>query len=139
ATKYDAPRLVRSTMTDAPLVPLRAQPLAGIRVLDLTQVYDGPYATFLMAMAGADVVKIEPPGGELLRRRDKASGAGVPFAMLNANKRSLVLDLKSPRGRVLLLDLARRADVLIENYAPGVMDRLGLGYETVAAMNPRII
>jgi len=126
-------------MIDAPPVPHLTQPLAGIRVLDLTQIYNGPYATFLMAMAGADVVKIEPPGGELLRRRDKASGAGVPFAMLNANKRSLTLNLKTVRGKALLLDLARRADVMIENYAPGVMERLGLGYDAVCATNPRII
>lgn len=114
-------------------------PLAGIRVLDLTQIYNGPYATFLMAMGGADVIKVEPPKGEFLRRRDARSGAGVPFAMLNANKRSVSLNLKSERGRELFLELARSADVVAENYAPGVMDRLGLGYEALRAVNPRII
>src|SRR5690606_37171184 len=104
-------------------------PLAGVRVLDLTQIYNGPYATFLMAMAGAEVIKIEPPGGEHLRRRDARSGAGVPFAMLNANKRSVSLNLKSADGVALFLKLAATADVVIENYAPGVMDRLGVGYE----------
>lgn len=115
------------------------QPLDGIRVLDLTQIYNGPYATFLMAMAGAEVIKVEPPGGEFLRRRDARSGAGVPFAMLNANKRSISLNLKSPRGRDLFLDLARDADVIAENYAPGVMDRLGLGYAAIKAINPRVV
>lgn len=114
-------------------------PLSGVRVLDLTQIYNGPYATFLMAMAGADVIKVEPPGGEFLRRRDARSGAGVPFAMLNANKRSISLNLKAARGRKLFLELARTADVVAENYAPGVMDRLGVGYEVVQAINPRII
>ena len=114
-------------------------PLAGLRVLDLTQIYNGPYATFLMAMAGAEVIKVEPPGGEFLRRRDARSGAGVPFAMLNANKRSISLNLKAPRGRAMLLDLVRQADVLAENFAPGVMERLGLGYDVVQAINPRII
>lgn len=117
-------------------VPL---PLQGVLVLDLTQIYNGPYATFLMAMAGADVVKVEPPGGEFLRRRDARSGAGVPFAMLNANKKSISLNLKTTRGREIFLDLARTADVVVENYAPGVMSRLGLGYEEVSKANPRIV
>jgi len=114
-------------------------PLAGIRVLDLTQIYNGPYATFLMAMAGAEVIKVEPPGGEFLRRRDARSGAGVPFAMLNANKKSVSLNLKAARGKELFLELVRTADVVVENYAPGVMDRLGLGYEVLRAQNPTLI
>lgn len=114
-------------------------PLSGIRVLDLTQIYNGPYATFLMAMAGADVIKVEPPGGEFLRRRDARSGAGVPFAMLNANKRSISLNLKSSRGREMFLDLVRSADVVAENYAPGVMDRLGIGYDEVSKINPKVV
>ena len=91
-------------------------PLQGITVLDLTQIYNGPYATFLMAMAGAEVIKIERPGGEFLRRRDAHSGAGVPFAMLNANKRSLSLNLKSNKGRMIFLDLVKRTDVVAENF-----------------------
>lgn len=122
---------------DAP-DPSRA-PLAGITVLDLTQIYNGPYATFLMAMAGAEVVKIEPREGEFLRRRDARSGAGVPFAMLNANKRSVTLDLKTDRGRALFLGLTRDADVIVENFAPGVVDRLGIGYDAAKAVNPRIV
>lgn len=118
--------------------PARA-PLDGIRVLDLTQIYNGPYATFLMAMAGAEVIKIEPREGEFLRRRDARSGAGVPFAMLNANKRSVTLDLKGQRGKEIFLALVRDADVVVENFAPGVVDRLGIGYEAAKAENPRII
>ena len=114
-------------------------PLEGVTVLDVTQIYNGPYATFLMAMAGAEIIKVEPPGGEFLRMRDARSGAGVPFAMLNANKRSASLNLKSERGRELFLKLAENADVVAENYAPGVMARLGLDYETLRAVNPRII
>ena len=114
-------------------------PLSGIRVLDLTQIYNGPYATYLMAMAGADVIKIEPPGGEHLRKRGANSGAALPFAMLNGNKSSLTLNLKSPEGRDLLLRLIETADVLVQNFAPGVMDRLGLSSEVLRACNARII
>ncbi|MGE0797057.1 MAG: CaiB/BaiF CoA transferase family protein [Lautropia sp.] len=114
-------------------------PLAGIRVLDLTQIYNGPYATFLMAMAGATVIKVEPPGGEFLRRRDARSGAGVPFAMLNANKGSISLNLKTEQGVALFRKLAEQADVVIENYAPGVTDRLGIGYDALREINPRLI
>jgi formyl-CoA transferase len=121
---------------DKPIAPL---PLAGIRVLDLTQIYNGPYATFLMAMAGAEVIKIEPPGGEYLRRRDARAGAFMPFAMLNGCKKSVSLNLKSERGRDLFLDLVETADVVVENYSPGVMDRLGLGYDDLRARNPRIV
>lgn len=113
-------------------------PLDGIRVLDLTQIYQGPYASMLMAMAGADVAKVEPLGGERTRR---GGGADTPlaFAMLNSNKRSLTLDLKDPRGKDVLIDLAREADVLLENFAPGVMDRLGLGWDVMREANPRLI
>jgi CoA:oxalate CoA-transferase len=113
-------------------------PLSGIKVLDLTQIFQGPYASYLMAMAGADVVKVEPPEGERMRQR---GGAETPlsFAMLNANKRSLTLDLKKPRGKELLKDMAREADVLLENFAVGTMDRLGLGWDVMHALNPRLI
>ncbi len=114
-------------------------PLQGVVVLDLTQIYNGPYATFLMAMAGADVVKIEPPDGEHLRRRPNSGGTTEPFAVLNANKRSLVLDLKTDVGRQVLLELVRKADVLVENYAPGVMARLNLGADTLHQTNPRLV
>ena len=117
---------------------MTSKPLDGLRVLDLTQFYQGPYAAFLMAMAGADVIKVEPIGGERTRR---GGGTDTPlaFAMLNSNKKSLTLDLKGERGRSLFLDLADKADVVIENFAPGGMDRLGLGWETLRARNPRLI
>jgi len=114
-------------------------PLAGITVVDLSQIYNGPYATFLMAQAGADVFKIEPKGGEHLRRRGVVGGAALPFAMLNANKRSVSLDLKNQQGRDLLIEMVRRADVLVENFAPGVMQRLGLGVEAMHKINPRLV
>ena len=114
------------------------QPLSGIRVLDLTQIYQGPYAAFLMAMAGAEVIKIEPPGGERMRG---SGGSGTPmaFAMLNSNKKSLVLDLKKPEGKSVLLRLVDKADVLLENFAVGTMDRLGLGWEVLKERNPKLI
>ncbi|MCA8929976.1 MAG: CoA transferase [Alphaproteobacteria bacterium] len=117
---------------------MKPQALAGIRVLDLTQIYQGPYATFLMAMAGAEVIKVEPPGGERTRR---GGGANTPlaFAMLNSNKKSLTLDLKKPAAKELLLSMVEQADVVCENFAPGTMARLGLGWEVLRARNPRLI
>ncbi|PJR09880.1 CoA transferase [Sinorhizobium meliloti] len=116
-----------------------ALPLRDVKVLDLTQIYNGPYATFLMAMAGAEVVKVEPIGGEYLRRRDASSGAFMPFAMLNACKDSVSLNLKSAKGKELFLRLVEQADVVVENYSPGVMDRLGLSWETLRERNPQIV
>ena len=123
-------------MSDSP----NSAPLSGIRVIDLGQVYQGPYATFLMAKAGAEVIKVEPPTGEPLRRRDAiGQGASLPMALLNANKSGITLNLKSGRGRELLKALVARADVLLENFAPGVMDRLGVGAEVLMGINPRLI
>jgi crotonobetainyl-CoA:carnitine CoA-transferase CaiB-like acyl-CoA transferase len=118
----------------------RPPPLSGVLVLDFGQVYQGPYAGFLMAKAGADVIKIEPPKGEPLRAREAVGGmASLPLAMLNSNKRAITLNLKSPRGVSLLKAMARKADVLLENFAPGVMDRLGVGAGALMAENPRLI
>lgn len=117
----------------------RAYPLQGITVIDLGQIYNGPYCTFLMAMAGARVIKIEPKGGEHLRRRSVVGGAALPFAMLNSNKSCVTLNLKDERGRALLIDMVRRGDVLVENFAPGAMERLGLGYDVLRQHNPRLI
>ena len=118
----------------------RKLPLEGVVVIDLGQVYQGPYAGFLMAQAGATVIKVEPPNGEPVRHRARISkGNAVPFAMLNANKRNISLNLKSPEGAKVLKELAAKADVLIENYAPGVLDRLGVGYSVLSAINPRLI
>lgn len=118
----------------------RNLPLDGVVVIDLGQVYQGPYATFLMAKAGATVIKIEPPDGEPVRQREAVSkGSGVPFALLNGHKKCMTLDLKSAQGRDILKALAAKADVLLENYAPGVMDRLGVGWSVLHALNPRLV
>lgn len=114
-------------------------PLQDVTVLDLGQIYNGPYATFLMAMAGARVIKIEPPEGESLRQRTLIGGAALPFAMLNSNKLAVTLNLKKKRGRDLLLQMARRADVLLENFLPGKLEKLGIGYQALKAENPRLI
>ena len=114
-------------------------PLSGITVIDLGQIYNGPYCTFLLAMAGARVIKIEPRTGESLRRRTTVGGAALPFAMLNSNKQFVSLNLKTPRGRELLIDMVTRADVLVENFAPGTLRRLGVGYDVLRAENPRLI
>lgn len=114
-------------------------PLQGITVLDLGQIYNGPYATFLMGMAGARIIKIEPLEGESMRQRTLIGGAALPFAMLNSNKQAVTLNLKTARGREILLDMARRADVLLENFLPGKLDKLGIGYEVLRGVNPRII
>jgi crotonobetainyl-CoA:carnitine CoA-transferase CaiB-like acyl-CoA transferase len=116
------------------------RPLAGITVLDFGQVYQGPYATLLMAKAGADVIKIEPPQGEPLRRRaPPGKSTTFPIAMLNGNKRAITLNLKDERGRALLFRMVEKGDVLLENFAPGVMDRLGVGWSVVHAINPRLV
>jgi CoA:oxalate CoA-transferase len=116
-------------------------PLAGITVLDFGQIFQGPYATVLMAKAGADVIKIEPPGGEPLRRRAIASGGDTtfPMAMLNANKRAVTLNLKSAAGKDLLMQMVARADVLLENFSPGTLDGLGVGYDVLRQVNPRLV
>jgi CoA:oxalate CoA-transferase len=115
-------------------------PLAGITVLDFGQVYQGPYATLLMATAGADVIKIEPPNGEPLRRRaPPGKSTTFPIAMLNSNKRAITLNLKDERGKQLLFRMAKKGDVLLENFAPGVMDRLGVGFKVLHEINPRLV
>ena len=114
-------------------------PLEGVTVIDLGQIYNGPYCTFLMAMAGANIIKVEAKGGENLRRRGVVGGAALPFAMLNSNKSFATLNLKKPRGVELLKQMVRKGDILVENFAPGAMERLGVGYETLRQINPRLI
>src|ERR1700712_3340480 len=116
-------------------------PLAGITVLDFGQIFQGPYATLLMAKAGANVIKIEPPGGEPLRRRAIATGGDttLPMAMLNANKRAVTLNLKSDAGKDLLKKMVTRADVLLENFSPGTLDGVGVGYDVLKDINPRLV
>ena len=111
-----------------------------MRVLDLGQIYQGPYATFLMAQAGADVVKLEPPEGEPARRGENQGGpASFAIAFLGSGKRTGTLDLKRERGRELLREMVKVADVLLENFAPGVMERLGVGYEQLRKTNPGLV
>ena len=111
----------------------------GVRVLELGQVYLGPYCGLLFAQMGAEVIKVEPPGGEPLRFRAHDPIESHEFVMLNSNKRSVMLDLKSEAGHQALLDLVGTADVLIENYAPGVMERLQLGPARLLEHNPRLV
>ena len=115
-------------------------PLQGFTFLDFTQFYQGPYATMMLARAGADVIKIEPPHGESVRALAPKGKTGTyAFAALNSNKRAITLNLKSAEGRALLHRLIHHADALIENYAPGVMDRLGVGWDVLHAANPRLV
>ena len=118
-----------------------AGPLTGVRVLDLTRVLAGPYTTMLLADLGAEVVKVEEPGvGDEARRvgpfLDKVSAY---FVSINRGKKSLTLNLKAEAGRRLFLELTRQADILVENYRPGVMQRLGLDHETLRAVQPRLV
>ena len=118
------------------------QPLSGIRVLDFSTLLPGPMATLMLAEAGAEVIKIERPGkGEDMRHYEPrfAPDASAQFAMLNRGKHSMALDLKSPEAIQHLLPFVSAADVLVEQFRPGVMDRLGLGYEALSAINPRLI
>ena len=123
---------------------MTARPYEGVRILDFTQVLAGPYASYQLALLGADVIKIERRGGEDMRRtplsREWAERNMAPaFIAVNGNKKSLTLDLQKPAARDIVLKLAARADVVMENFRAGVMDRLGLGYEALSAVNPRLI
>ncbi len=116
--------------------------LSGIRALDLTRALAGPYCSLMLGDYGADVIKIEMPG-----RGDDTRGWGPPyvgdesayFLSINRNKRSLTLNLKSPRGKEIFMGLAKNADVVVENFTPGVVDRLGIDYESVKKVNPRVV
>lgn len=121
----------------------RALPLAGIRVLDVTQVMAGPVCTMLLGDLGADIIKIEPPG-----TGDQTRGAmgfrmkgddSMGFLNMNRNKRSIALNLKNPAGRKVFLDLVKTADIVVENYRPGVVRKLGIDYETLSKINPRLV
>ncbi|MBL8376807.1 MAG: CoA transferase [Burkholderiales bacterium] len=114
--------------------------LAGLRVLDFTSMIAGPYAGRLLADAGAEVVKIEPAEGEDMRSRAPSrDGHSLYFGQLNAGKKSIVLDLKNKAGVALAKRLVEKADVVLENFRPGVMARLGLDYPALAAINPRLV
>jgi len=115
-------------------------PLEGVRVLDFSIMLAGPYCARLLADVGAEVIKIEPPEGDDMRLRTPLrDGHSAYFGQLNAGKRSLALDLKSPDAIKLVHQLVAETDILVENFRPGVMDRLGLGYEALHAINPRLI
>lgn len=115
-------------------------PLCGVRIIDLTNIYSGPICVSILGDQGADVIKVEAPGGDLMRQMQPSrNGVSASFSMMNRNKRSIVVDLQQEVGRAILLELVRGADALVENYRPGVMDRLGLGFAVLAAVNPRLV
>jgi crotonobetainyl-CoA:carnitine CoA-transferase CaiB-like acyl-CoA transferase len=118
-----------------------SQPLAGMCVLDFSTLLPGPLATLLLAEAGAEIIKIERPGSgdEMRSYQPKFGPSSVNFALLNRGKRSVAIDLKAADAAARLRPLVERADVVVEQFRPGVMDRLGFGYEALAAINPRIV
>jgi CoA:oxalate CoA-transferase len=115
------------------------RPLEGYRIIDLGQIYNGPYCSLLLALLGAEVIKVEPLQGETVRHRDPASLMPYPYLMLNSSKKSVTLNLKHPQGKVIFRQLVEKGDVVLENYAVGVMDRLGFGYDELKRINPRIV
>jgi len=116
------------------------RPLSDVTVIDFGQIFQGPYASLLLAKAGAFVIKVEPLHGEPGRRRaEPGKSATLPFAMLNQNKHAITLNLKHERGLELLFRMAERADVLLENFSPGTMDGLGVGWSRLREINPRLI
>ena len=117
-------------------------PLEGVKVLDLTQIMAGPYCTMMLADMGADVVKVEKPnGGDDTRRMGPPfiEGESAAFLGINRNKRSIVIDLRSDPGRELAQRMARQSDILVQNFRPGALERMGLGYEQVREINPAIV
>src|SRR5438270_11788948 len=121
------------------------RPFEGIRMIDITHVLAGPFAAYQLAVLGADVIKVEHPDEPDQSREggtDRAlnrANMGTSFLSHGSNKRSITLDLKQAAGREVLKKLAARADVLVENYRPGAFEALGLGYEAMAAINPRLV
>jgi crotonobetainyl-CoA:carnitine CoA-transferase CaiB-like acyl-CoA transferase len=128
-------------MTSAPAGGAGRGPLAGLLVADFTRILAGPYATMLLADLGADVIKVEGPGGDDTRtwQPPVRDGVATYYLGVNRNKRSIALDLKEPGDVALARELARRADVFVENFKPGGLSRFGLGYEDVAAENPGVV
>ena len=120
------------------------QPFAGVRILDFTQVFAGPFGSYQLALLGADVIKIERPGGDDMRRgppnKDwSARNLSTGFMAINSNKRNLALDLTKPKAIEIVHRLAAKTDVVMENFRPGVMDKLGIGYEALSGINPKLI
>ena len=115
------------------------KPLAGLRLIDLSTVLAGPYSASLLADLGADVIKVEPPAGDAARALVTEEGLAPHFHTNQRNKRGIVIDLKHPAGKAAFADLVRWADVVLENYRPGVTERLGIDFPALAALNPRVI
>ena len=113
--------------------------LAGFRIIDVTQVISGPMATRILADQGAEVIKVEPPSGDILRHMGGPKGLSPTFATINRSKRSVVLDLKNPEGLKALHRMVKTADVFIQNSRPGIADRIGMGEEALRALNPNLI
>jgi crotonobetainyl-CoA:carnitine CoA-transferase CaiB-like acyl-CoA transferase len=121
-----------------------SKPFAGVKILDFTRVLAGPYGSYQLALLGADVIKVESRDGDDMRFGNRANdwekrGLAAPWVAVNAGKRSITLDLKKPRALEVIKRLVAKADVVMENFRPGVMDKLGIGYETLKAINPRLI
>lgn len=121
-----------------------SKPFAGVKILDFTRVLAGPYGSYQLALLGADVIKVEAREGDEMRYGARANewekrGLAAPWVAVNAGKRSITLDLKQPRAIEAVKRLAAKSDVVMENFRPGVMDKLGIGYETLKAVNPRLI
>jgi crotonobetainyl-CoA:carnitine CoA-transferase CaiB-like acyl-CoA transferase len=121
-----------------------AKPFAGVKILDFTRVLAGPYASYQLSLLGADVIKVESRTGDDMRFGSGANewekrGLAAPWIAVNAGKRSITLDLKKPKAIEVIKRLAAKADVVVENFRPGVMDGLGIGYETLRALNPKLI
>src|SRR5499427_3433267 len=122
--------------------PEMTKALEGIRIIDMTHNQAGPACAQILAFLGADVIKLEEPrGGDVARRnmRDRPDSDSLFFLLFNANKRSLTLNLKTGRGKELFKELIAKSDVLVENFSPGALDRLGLGWEVLSKVNPRLI
>ena len=121
-----------------------SKPFTGVKILDFTRVLAGPYGSYQLALLGADVIKVESRDGDDMRFGNRANdwekrGLAAPWVAVNAGKRSITLDLKKPRALEVIKRLVGKADVVMENFRPGVMDKLGIGYETLKAINPRLI
>jgi crotonobetainyl-CoA:carnitine CoA-transferase CaiB-like acyl-CoA transferase len=123
---------------------MSGKPFTGVKILDFTRVLAGPYGSYQLALLGADVIKVESRDGDDMRFGNRANdwekrGLAAPWVAVNAGKRSITLDLKQPKALEVIKRLVAKADVVMENFRPGVMDKLGIGYETLKAINPRLI
>src|ERR1700690_1764022 len=115
--------------------------LSGIWILDMTHVQAGPTASQLLAWLGADVIKFEPPTGDVTRGqlRDVPNADSLYFTMLNCNKRSITVNMKNPEGKTVFVELLKKSDIIMENFGPGVLDRFGFAWEKVHEINPRVV